>query len=117
MNSFEISESFVRYYENAGFERLPSASPLDPSVPIMFVMSAGLTLSRGYRQLDRLLANNNGCSLGGSELVSLVKQFGFPASLLKATLARKGVEFKESEYLRAIEQWQANLHTSRVNSH
>jgi len=63
------------------------------------------TLSRGYRQLDRLLARNNGHALDGAELVRLVKQFGIPLSLLKATLARKGYEFKEREYSKTIEQW------------
>ena len=42
MNSFEISDRFVRYYQNRGFELLPSASLLDPSIPMTFVMSAGL---------------------------------------------------------------------------
>jgi alanyl-tRNA synthetase len=75
------------------------------------------TLSRGYRQLDRLLAGNNGCTLDGRELVSLVKQFGIPVSLLKFTLARKGVEFRESEYLKAIEQWRRKLLASSAASH
>jgi alanyl-tRNA synthetase len=42
MNAFDIGDRFVRYYEDMGFERLPSASLLDPSIPMTFVMSAGL---------------------------------------------------------------------------
>lgn len=62
------------------------------------------TLSRGYRQLERLLAKNNGYALDGTQLVSLVKQFGMPAPLLKGTLTRRGFEFRESEYLQAMGQ-------------
>jgi alanyl-tRNA synthetase len=60
------------------------------------------TLSRGYRQLDRLLAKNNGDALDGNQLLSLVKKFGMPAPLLKTTLARRGFEFRENEYLQAM---------------
>jgi len=42
MNYFEIGERFVRYYQNMGFKLLPSAPLLDPSIPMTFVMSAGL---------------------------------------------------------------------------
>jgi alanyl-tRNA synthetase len=42
MNSFEVGGRFVRYYQNMGFELLPSAPLLDPSIPMTFVMSAGL---------------------------------------------------------------------------
>jgi alanyl-tRNA synthetase len=42
MNTLEIGERFVRYYQDMGFEPLPSASLLDPSIPMTFVMSAGL---------------------------------------------------------------------------
>ncbi len=72
------------------------------------------TLSHGYRQLDRLLAKNNGTILDGKQLVSLVKQFGMPVALLKVALARRGFEFREREYLKAIEQWQHNLLSSGV---
>jgi alanyl-tRNA synthetase len=75
------------------------------------------TLSRGYRQLDRLLARNNGRALGGRELVSLVKQFGIPVPLLKATLAHKGCEFKEGEYSKTIEQWRHQVLSPDSASH
>jgi len=42
INSFEVGERFVRHYQNMGFELLPSAPLLDPSIPMTFVMSAGL---------------------------------------------------------------------------
>ncbi|MFN8456338.1 MAG: alanine--tRNA ligase-related protein [Anaerolineae bacterium] len=67
------------------------------------------TLSRGSRQLDQLLAKHNGYPVEPGELVKIVKQFGIPISLLKVTLARKGVEFKEQEYLQAVEQWRYHL--------
>jgi alanyl-tRNA synthetase len=74
------------------------------------------TLSRGYRQLDRLLARNNGCTLEGKELVRLVKQSGIPVPLLKVTLARKGVEFRECEYVKAVDQWRCDLLASTAAS-
>jgi alanyl-tRNA synthetase len=70
------------------------------------------TLSRGYRQLDRLLARHNGHGVEGRELVRLVKQFGIPVSLLRATLARQGVDFREPEYRKAMEQWRSKLPAS-----
>lgn len=67
------------------------------------------TLARGYQHLDRLLARTNGRGLEGRQLVNLVKQFGLPVSLLKVTLARRGFEFRESEYRAAMERWRQNL--------
>jgi alanyl-tRNA synthetase len=37
-----ISQQFTKYYTGRGFELLPRASMLDPSIPMSFVMSAGL---------------------------------------------------------------------------
>jgi alanyl-tRNA synthetase len=37
-----IRHSFVRYYEGMGYQLLPSAPMIDPSIPMSFVMSAGL---------------------------------------------------------------------------
>lgn len=37
-----ISDKFVRYYQNLGFKRLPGTSLLHPTIPMTFVMSAGL---------------------------------------------------------------------------
>lgn len=42
MKSAEISDRFIHYYEDRGFEVLPGSSLLDPSIPMTFVMSAGL---------------------------------------------------------------------------
>ncbi len=42
MNIMEISQHFVGYYENMGYQLLPSAPMIDPSIPMSFVMSAGL---------------------------------------------------------------------------
>ena len=38
----EIQSHFVSYYQSQGFQRLPRASLLHPSIPMSFVMSAGL---------------------------------------------------------------------------
>lgn len=42
MKAFDISRRFVEYYQVLGFEELPRSSLLDPSIPMTFVMSAGL---------------------------------------------------------------------------
>ena len=42
MHTQTISERFVRYYKNLGFKELPGTSLLHPSIPMTFVMSAGL---------------------------------------------------------------------------
>ncbi|MBI1882124.1 MAG: hypothetical protein HYR94_28450, partial [Chloroflexi bacterium] len=42
MHPQQISESFVRYYQNLGFRQLSGTSLLHPSIPMTFVMSAGL---------------------------------------------------------------------------
>lgn len=51
----EIGQIFLDFYQGRGFSVLPSASLLDPSIPMSFVMSAGLVqvesaLSRVGRQ-------------------------------------------------------------------
>ena len=42
MNTAEVRQRFVGYYENMGYRLLPSAPMIDPSIPMSFVMSAGL---------------------------------------------------------------------------
>lgn len=42
MNASEIRQKFVDFYTKQGFEYLPPASMLHPSIPMSFVMSAGL---------------------------------------------------------------------------
>jgi len=42
MRSFDIGQRFLRYYQGDGFKPLSGTSLLDPSVPMTFVMSAGL---------------------------------------------------------------------------
>ncbi len=42
MNSFEVRNSFINYYQDLGFKLLPRASMLHDSIPMSFVMSAGL---------------------------------------------------------------------------
>ncbi|MCP4603511.1 MAG: hypothetical protein GY847_23835 [Proteobacteria bacterium] len=43
MHSFDITRRFIRYYQDTGAKVLPGSSLLDPTVPMTFVMSAGLT--------------------------------------------------------------------------
>lgn len=59
MNSFDISASFLRYYQGLGYELLPSASLLDPSIPMTYVMSAGLVQVES--SVNRLGVVNGDC--------------------------------------------------------
>ncbi len=43
LSPFEIGQRFIRFYQSCGFEVLPRGSLLDPSLPMTFVGSAGLT--------------------------------------------------------------------------
>jgi alanyl-tRNA synthetase len=51
MNSGEIRQHFEEYYKELGFSPLPRAPMLHPSIPMSFVMSAGLV------QIETSLAN------------------------------------------------------------
>jgi len=42
MDGLKIRQSFVDYYEDMGYCLLPRAPLLDPSIPMSFVISAGL---------------------------------------------------------------------------
>jgi alanyl-tRNA synthetase len=42
LSSTEVGQTFLKYYEGNGFEVIPGSSLLDSSVPMSFVMSAGL---------------------------------------------------------------------------
>ncbi len=53
MDSKQIRESFVQYYQEMGHHILPRASMLDPSIPMSFVMSAGLV------QVETSLSRSN----------------------------------------------------------
>ena len=52
MRYFEIRRRFVEYYQNLGFQLLPRAPMMHPSIPMSFVMSAGLV------QVETSLANS-----------------------------------------------------------
>jgi alanyl-tRNA synthetase len=41
-SAISISQSFLDYFESRGYKTIPGSSLLDPSVPMSFVMSAGL---------------------------------------------------------------------------
>lgn len=42
LSSTEVGQRFLEYYQSYGYEVIPGSSLLDPSVPMSFVMSAGL---------------------------------------------------------------------------
>jgi alanyl-tRNA synthetase len=63
------------------------------------------TLSRGYKQLDRVLSRDDVSSVSGGQAIHLVKRKGFPYPLLKATLEERSVAFDPQEYHRAHDRW------------
>lgn len=55
MDLVEIRRRFTEHYENMGYQSLPRAPMIDPSIPMSFVMSAGLiqvenSLAKTYRR-------------------------------------------------------------------
>jgi hypothetical protein len=44
----EIRQKFVQYYQNLGFQLLPRAPMMHPSIPMSFVMSAGIVLAKTF---------------------------------------------------------------------
>jgi alanyl-tRNA synthetase len=65
MDIADIRHRFVRYYEDMGYQLLPSAPMIDPSIPMSFVMSAGLvqvenSISKiAYRQGNQFVLVQN----------------------------------------------------------
>ncbi|OQY23961.1 MAG: hypothetical protein B6I34_04090, partial [Anaerolineaceae bacterium 4572_32.1] len=59
LDSAKVGQRFLEYYQADGYEVIPGSSLLDPSVPMSFVMSAGLAqvetsaMLRGGRVGDR----------------------------------------------------------------
>ena len=41
-NTVDVSQEFLAYYDSHNYDLVPGSSLLDPSVPMSFVMSAGL---------------------------------------------------------------------------
>lgn len=57
MKSSEIASVFVDFFKSQGFDLLPQSSLLDPSIPMSFVMSAGLVQIE--RSLNKLKTRKN----------------------------------------------------------
>ncbi len=51
-SSNKVGQCFLNYYQNLGYKILPGSSLLDPSVPMTFVMSAGLVQVETSAMLD-----------------------------------------------------------------
>ena len=67
MDCSEIRQKFVAYYQNLGFQLLPRAPMMHPSIPMSFVMSAGLV------QVETSLANTKDRS--GNQFVLITDNF------------------------------------------
>ncbi len=68
------------------------------------------TIKRGQRQLTRLLQENGGRTLSGSQIVCLEKNWGLPCVLIAAPLREKNLVFAEHEYEEALEAWKQRRH-------
>jgi alanyl-tRNA synthetase len=67
------------------------------------------TLERGQRRLERILTENQGKTLSGSQIVSLEKKWGVPHLLTAAILHKKGLEFENAEYDENLTHWKQSL--------
>jgi len=68
------------------------------------------TVERGRRQLDRLLEENDGHTLSGSQILFLEKRRGLPHLLTAMILRERGLAFAEGEYREALEAWKKRPH-------
>jgi len=67
MDSVEIRQRFTDYYKDMGYRSLPRAPMIDPSIPMSFVMSAGLV------QVENSLAKSS--NRGGNQYVLVQECF------------------------------------------
>ena len=63
------------------------------------------TIVRGCCQLEDMLAENQGQSLSGSQILDLEKKWGLPRLLTETILRKKGSPFSEAAYQSALAEW------------
>ena len=68
------------------------------------------TISRGHRQLEQFLEENDGRTLSGTQIVFLEKKKGLPHLLTAMILCEKGLTFTEAEYRKALATWKRQPH-------
>lgn len=67
------------------------------------------TIARGLRKLDAMLVESDAKTLSGTEILSLEKNWGLPLPLTVDALRKKGLEFKEDDYQKALDFWRKTL--------
>ncbi|MCP4346163.1 MAG: hypothetical protein GY795_11645 [Desulfobacterales bacterium] len=67
------------------------------------------TLSKGYRQLDRVIRPSFSRYISGQQALDLVKSYGFPLPLLEARLSQMDISFNKQEYWEIYSQWQSMI--------
>jgi alanyl-tRNA synthetase len=67
------------------------------------------TIQNGKQKLERMLTENQGCTLSGEQIVCLEKRWGLPHPLVGKMLLEKGVVFAEGEYAEALYIWRKTL--------
>ena len=65
------------------------------------------TVDRGYCVLEKNLAENNGNTLSGQQIVRLEKKFGMPSLLVEKELRNKQLNFNRAEYEDALSYWKS----------
>jgi len=63
------------------------------------------TIERGKREVEKILANNQGKTLSGSQIFQLEKENGMPHLLIEVMLQEKEVTYSEEEYQIALGKW------------
>jgi alanyl-tRNA synthetase len=67
------------------------------------------TVERGYCALEKNLADNNGTTLSGQQVVLLEKNFGLPYLLVEKELRNKRLNFNRMAYEDALNNWKKQI--------
>lgn len=69
----------------------------------------GQTLSRGLRELNRLVQNNSLMELSDSKMLYLEKNCGFPRDLIEWELERRGLDIITNSYQHTWQDWKDQI--------
>jgi alanyl-tRNA synthetase len=69
------------------------------------------TMTRGHRQLEQYLSDNDGVTLTGQQIVSLEKDYGMPSLLVMVALRDRALPMEHAGYKLALEKWHSTRNT------
>lgn len=68
------------------------------------------TIEKGERKIDKILQENKGRTLAGSQILFLEKKYGLPHLLSEFLLRKKGLEFEKTDYKHELREWKKCNH-------